>query len=73
MTITQRVPELAAEKFGGKEKINMSEMQKDTRLTYSTVSRWMKGEIDRVDFPVLDTWCKYFGVLPGDILIYKSE
>jgi len=71
--IVNRVPELAAEKFGGRDNVNMSEIQKDTRLTYSTVSRWMKGEIDRADFPILETWCKYFGVQVGDILVYEEQ
>lgn len=73
MAIVNRLPELVAEKFGGADKVNMSEIQKDTRLTYSTVSRWVKNEIDRVDFPILEVWCKYLGVQPGDILVYEEK
>lgn len=71
--ITNQVPKLAAAKFGGEDKVNMSEIQKDTRLTYSTVARWIKGKVDRVDFQTLAVWCEYFGVQPGDILVYEPD
>lgn len=73
MAIINRVPELVAQRFGGADKINKSEVQKDTRLTYSTVTRWIDGEIDRVDFPVLEIWCEYLGVEPGDILVRRKD
>lgn len=73
MTIVNRLPELAAEKFGGKDKINMQRMQIETRLSYSTVYRWMKNHIDRIDAPILNTWCKYFNCGPGDILAYIPD
>ena len=73
MTIVNRVPELVAEKFGGANKVNVSQIQKDTRLTYSTVARWVKGNVDRFYAPALEAWCKYLGVQPGDILVYEPE
>jgi DNA-binding Xre family transcriptional regulator len=74
MTIINRLPELIAKKFGGEENINMVEIQLDTRLTYSTVFRWVKGErIDRIDIPVLETWCEYLNCEPGDILQRKAD
>lgn len=73
MAIVSKVPELVAQKFGGVEKVNLSEVQRDTALTYSTASRWVKGRVDRVDFAVLEVWCKYLGVQPGDILIYRED
>ena len=72
MAIVNRVPELVANKFGGADKVNLSDVQRDTGLTYSTVSRWVKDRVDRVDFPVLETWCKYLNVQPGDILIFQE-
>jgi DNA-binding Xre family transcriptional regulator len=73
MAIVNRVPELVAEKFGGADKVNISAIQKDTRLTYSTVARWVKNEVDRFDAPALEAWCKYLGVQPGDILVYEPD
>lgn len=72
MMIVNRVPELVAAKFKGR-RINLSEVQKDTRLTYSTVHRWMYEDINRYDAPALNAWCKYLGVQPGDILVYKED
>lgn len=71
--IINRVPELMAEKFGGKENINLLQVQRETGLTYSTVARWAKDRIDRVDFPVMEIWCEYFHCTPGDILIYVPD
>lgn len=71
MSIINRLPELVAKKFGGADKVNLSDVERETGLTYSTVSRWYKGRVDRVDFPVLEVWCKYLNVKPGDILDYS--
>lgn len=67
------VPELLAVKFGGKKKIILQRVAQDTRLTYSTVLRWAKQDITKIDAPVLETWCKYFGVGVGDILEYIPD
>lgn len=73
MTVINRVPDLLAEKFGGADKVIMQRVAQDTRLTYSTVLRWAKRDIGKVDTPTLSTWCKYFGVGVGDILVYVPD
>lgn len=75
MMIVNRVPELLAARFGGADKVNMSEVQKDTRLTYATVHKWVKGNptATRIDSGALEAWCKYLGVQPGDILAYEPD
>lgn len=74
MMIVNHVPQLVNRKFERENRrVNLSEVQKDTRLTYSTVYRWMYGEISRFDTPALEAWCKYLGVQPGDILQYKEN
>lgn len=72
MTIINRLPELITKKVGGEGNINLSELQRETKLTYATVSDWTKGRVSRVDFETLDTWCRYLGVQPGDILTYED-
>lgn len=67
-----RVPELTAKKFGGADKINLMDVQRETGLNYPVVSRWVRGKVDRADFPILEKWCKYFGVGVGDILVYED-
>lgn len=73
MGIQNRVPELAAAKFGSAEEVNLTRIQSETGIAYSTVSRWVKDQIDRVDFDTLAAWCKYFGVGAGDILVYEPD
>lgn len=68
MPILNRVPELVAQKFEGGQ-INMMEVQRDTGLNYITVSKWIKGQVDRADFATLDKWCEYLDCEVGDILI----
>jgi len=69
--IVNRVPELINLKFGGIENVNLSEVQRETGLTYVTVSKWYKGQVDRADFPTLVRWCIYFDCEVGELLIYK--
>lgn len=71
--IVNRLPELLAAKFGGKEKIVLQEASLEMKLTYSIVHRWANGKVERVDFPVLEKWCKYLQCQPGDIFIYIEE
>jgi DNA-binding Xre family transcriptional regulator len=73
MAVINRVPDLLAQKFGGKDKVVLQHVAQDTRLTYSTVLRWAKRDITKIDTPTLETWCKYFGVGVGDILVYQED
>lgn len=73
MPVKNRVPALVADKFGGANKVNIQEIAYDMRLTYSTVERWVKDEVTRADFPILDKWCEYLGVEVGDILVRVPE
>ena len=73
MSIINKLPEIVAQKFGGAENINLKAVERESGLNYVTVSRWVKGQIDRVDFATLDTWCEYLHVQPGDILVYEPD
>jgi hypothetical protein len=53
MLITNRVPELVAEKFGGKQYINLKQIERDTGLPYATIFNWVKKGVDRIDTPTL--------------------
>jgi DNA-binding Xre family transcriptional regulator len=72
MPIISRVPELVAKKFADDE-INLKQLERETGLTYSTVSRWMKNQVDRADFPILEVWCKYLNCTVGDLLVYTPD
>ena len=72
MKVINRVPELVAEKFGGADKINYTQIETETAMNYRTVTAWVKGRIERADFDVLAKWCKYLNVKVGDILVYEE-
>jgi DNA-binding Xre family transcriptional regulator len=72
MPVINRVPELVAERFGGAEQVNIMQVQREIGLPYATVSRWVRGKVDRADFPILEKWCEYLGVGVGDILEYHK-
>lgn len=65
--IINRVPQLLRRKFG-EERVNLSRVQEETGLSYSTVHRWATDKVDRADFPMLEIWCDYFDCNVGDIL-----
>ncbi len=73
MAVINRVPELIAQKFGGENKIVLLQVQSETGLNYATVSSWVKNQVTRADFPILEKWCKYLNCGIGDLLIYKEE
>lgn len=70
--IVNRVPELVAQKFGGKENINLTHVTKETGLSYPTVSSWVKDQVVRFDTPMLLAWCIYLDCTPGDLLILEE-
>lgn len=71
--IVNRVPQLVAAKFGGEDKINIAEVERETGLNYRTVSGWIKGRVERADFPVLEVWCKYLNCGVGDLLVFQRD
>lgn len=71
MAIVNNLPKLLEDKFGGKP--NLLRVQEDTGLAYGTINAWVKNRINRVDFPILEAWCKYLDKQPGDILVYSSD
>jgi len=72
MPIINHVGELVKKKkFPRRRKINLRKVQQETGLEYSTVARWVNGEVTRADWPVLEAWCKYLGVGVGELLEHR--
>lgn len=72
MPVRNRVPELVAQKYAG-ERVNISEVSVDAKLSYPTTHEWLRGVVRRIDIDVLEKWCKYLKVQPGDILVYEED
>lgn len=73
MMIISRVPDLVAEKFGGKDKVNIAEVQRETGLNYRTASTWVRGKPERADFDILEVWCNYLQCEVGDLLVHVPD
>lgn len=44
-----------------------------TKIPQGTVSRYMKGNLRRVDFDVLEKLCDYFQCAPGDLIGFEES
>lgn len=53
--------------------LNYKEISEQTGLSYQTVTSWLKGHVNRADFPILEVWCKYLNCQVGDILTYEDD
>lgn len=71
MALKNKFPELIAERFP--DGVNISQLHRDTKMTNRSISDWVKGRVTRIDLDVLEVWCKYLKVQPGDILIYEED
>ena len=74
MAIYNRLKVLIAEKeLREKRKITYRTLADETGISTTTLTLYMSQKADRVDLRTLQTFCEYFGVQPGDILIYTQE
>lgn len=74
MTIYNRLKILIAEKeFREKRKLTYRTISQETGISTATLTLYMKQGVKAFDTGTLETLCKYFGVLPGEILTYSEE
>ena len=53
-----------------KRVISLSEVSDSTGVAYTTLQRWEKGDITRIDFPIVQALCDYFGCKMSDLIQY---
>lgn len=73
--IEKRAAEREAEEHTAGNKLykfSLSEIQRETGLAYSVVHAWARDKVTTYNRGVLQVWCEYLGVQPGDILEYKD-
>ena len=74
MPVTNHVPDLLAWKCGGENKIVAQAIAVEAQLSFADVIRWSKeSHLETIETPVLEAWCKYFGVTVGQILVYAPD
>lgn len=54
----------------GDRRMSISELQRQTGLSYVTLHSLYQNKSTRVDFNTLDQICRALGVQPGDLLEY---
>lgn len=64
-TLTIQLAKIVKERKG-----NLSQMQiaEETKISQSTVSRWMSGKIDRFDKETIEKFCEWLDCDAGDLL-----
>ena len=72
--IKNRFRILLAEK-ADREKRNLSlkEVQRNTRIAWTTLQAWANNEVTRFDESVIISLCDYLECDIGDLLIYKKD
>jgi DNA-binding Xre family transcriptional regulator len=74
MPLINHVPELLAWKCGGQKLVVAQDVANDAQLSFADVIRWSKeSHLETIETPVLDAWCKYFGVTVGQILEFVPD
>ena len=74
MPIINHTPELLAWKCGDQKMIVAQDVANDAQLSFAEVIRWSKeSRLENIEAPVLEAWCKYFGVTVGQILVYVPD
>lgn len=52
--------------------ITQSRFIRDMETSYTTMIRYAKGTVQKVDLEMLDRWCKYLNCTFADIIEYKA-
>lgn len=72
--ISSRFNELLREKSERVgEHITLQRVALETKLSYNTVIKWAKNQIDRYDKPTMLTLLEYFDCEVGDLLVRERE
>lgn len=61
---------LARKQEAENRRIGLSEVSEQTEIAYTTLQRWERGEISRIDFPIVQSLCDYFECKMSDLIQY---
>lgn len=61
---------LARKQEAENQRIGLSEISERTGIAYTTLQRWERGEISRIDFPIVQSLCDYFECKMSDLIQY---
>jgi putative transcriptional regulator len=55
------------------QNIALMDVQRETRIAWSTLNAWANNQVTRYDAPVILALCEYFNCQVGDLLVYEKE
>lgn len=53
--------------------ITITEVAERTGLAYTTLKRWAGGDIERVDFPIVQKLCDFFDCSMEELVSYRPQ
>lgn len=56
-----------------KRHIPLSEVERDTDISWKTLQGWAINKVARYDAPVIEALCKYFECEVGDLIVNQRE
>ncbi|TXH41595.1 MAG: XRE family transcriptional regulator [Desulfurellales bacterium] len=73
LRLKTRLVELMAEKQKKTGKIiTQADIAREVKMSPATISRWVHGDLDRIDVPTLLELCKYFNCRIEDLLVVEE-
>ena len=74
MTIINRFRVLLAEKEQReKRRIPLTEVAKETQISWKTLQGWANNDVSRFDAEKIEALCNYLDCNIGDLLVYEKE
>lgn len=61
---------LARKQEADNKRISLSDISESTGVAYTTLQRWERGEISRIDFQIVQSLCDYFECKMSDLIQY---
>ena len=62
---------LARKQEAENKRISLSDVSESTGIAYTTLQRWERGEISRIDFAIVQPLCDYFNCKMSDLIQYS--
>ena len=59
--------------MGHRQRLTHEALAQETGLARATIVAWRYGYVTRFDAKVLEALCSFFGIQPGDLLVYDSN
>jgi DNA-binding Xre family transcriptional regulator len=56
-----------------KRNISLAEVQRETKIPWSSLQKWQKNDVERFDSKVIMKLCDYLGCEIKDLLLYIRE